>query len=814
MAKTKNNNLSLFQEEYIENSIEELVSDRFGKYAKYIIQDRALPDIRDGLKPVQRRVLFAANEMGIIHNTAYKKSARIVGEVIGKYHPHGDSSVYETMVRMSQYWKNNHILVDMHGNNGSIDGDSAAAMRYTETRLSKISNLLLRDLYKQTVPFVNNFDDSEKEPSVLPALFPNLLVNGATGIAAGYATNIAPHNLGEVIDGIIARIDSPNCRLETILNYIKGPDFPTGGIIQGKQNIVNAYLTGKEKIIIRSKFDIIDESKNKQIIISEIPYEVNKANLVRQIDEIRIDNKIPGIEEVRDESSKDGLRIVIDLKKESSIVSIKNYLLKNTSLQISYGINNIAIVNRKPILCSLIDFIDNFINYQDEILLKSTLYDLDKSKNKLEIIQGLIKAVKILDEVVSTIRRSVDKKDAKKNLESKYNFTPVQSEAIVQLRLYRLTSTDIEILRKEHDELVLKIDEYNRLVESKDRRSQHIKYQLREIKKEYSIPRKTIIQDEIEEIKVDAISTISQEPCYITVSKDGYIKSVSKKIKDSNQIESLGLKESDSLVNEIYCDSLSKIIVITSKGNFAVISAFKIKQSKWKDVGEHLNNFINLESDEKIIYSFSTSDFNKDYNLVSISSNGMIKNTSLKDLEVSRTSKTINLMKIDNDCTLTSCILILDKNQKDIIVFSKLGNYLRFDLEQVPLTGLKSKGVICMKVDKEDELISISCSDVDSEEYISIFTNLGAKRVAVKNFIKTSRALKAKSYMAQVKSNPIIAFSASLCSSNDIFYYQDNENNLIHEIKASDITISELDSRVSSILKQISFIIKKEKNEW
>lgn len=814
MAKNKNNNLSIFQEQHIENSIEELVSDRFGKYAKYIIQDRALPDIRDGLKPVQRRVLYAANEMGIIHNTAYKKSARIVGEVIGKYHPHGDSSVYETMVRMSQYWKNNHILVDMHGNNGSVDGDSAAAMRYTETRLSKISNLLLRDLYKETVPFVNNFDDSEKEPSVLPALFPNLLVNGATGIAAGYATNIAPHNLGEVIDGIIARIDSPNCRLETILNYIKGPDFPTGGIIQGKQNIVNAYLTGKEKIIIRSKFNIIDESKNKQIIIYEIPYEVNKANLVRQIDEIRIDNKIPGVEEVRDESSKDGLRIVIDLKKESSIVSIKNYLLKNTSLQVSYGINNIAIVNRKPILCSIIDFIDNFINYQDEILLKATSFDLAKSKNKLEIIQGLIKAVKILDEVVNTIRRSVDKKDAKKNLENKYNFSPVQSEAIVQLRLYRLTSTDIEILRKEHDELVLRIDEYNKLIESKDRRNQFIKFQLREIKKEYSSSRKTEIQEEIEEIKVDSISTISQEPCFISITKDGYIKSVSKKTKDSNDMSSFGIKESDSLVNELYCDSLSKVIVITSLGNFGIIPAFKIKQSKWKDVGEHLNNFINLQSDEKVIHSLYTNDFNKQDHLISISSNGMIKRTSLKDLDVSRTSKTINLMKIDDNSSLTSCAVLKNQENMDLIVLSEQGNYLRFDLDQVPLTGLKSKGVICMKLNNEDKLISVIVNNEINEQYISIFSNQGAKRISNKSFIKTSRALKSKPYLSQVKSNPIFVFNSYNSSSSDTFFYSLKDSNEIQEIKSVDIPISDLESRVSSTLKDLNFIIKKEKDIW
>ena len=525
-------------------SLEEIMGERFGRYSKTIIQDRALPDVRDGLKPVQRRILYAMYRDKNTYDKPYKKSAKTVGNVMGQYHPHGDSSIYEAMVRMSQWWKQNTINIDMHGNNGSMDGDSPAAMRYTEARLSKISNELLKDIDKDTVTWAPNYDDTLMEPTVLPAKFPNLLVNGANGISAGYATNIPPHNLGEVIDATIKRIDSPNCRLETIMDIIKGPDFPTGAIVEGKKGIIEAFETGRGKVMVRSKVRVEKTKGKEQIVITEIPYDVNKASLVRKIDEIRIDKKIDGMVEVRDESDREGLRIAIDLKKDANPELILNYLYKNTELMISYNYNMVAIVNRRPMTLGIIPILDAYISHQRDIITKRTHFDLAVAKRRLEICQGLIKMVSILDEVIATIRASENKSNAKENLMKKYGFTEIQAENIVMLQLYRLTNTDVVAVEEETKNLMLIIKGLEAILSDEERLKSVMKEELRNIKKEYATPRLTEIKDEVTEIKIDTTSMIPKEDCMVVVTSDGYVKRVSMRSYSSNEEETT-LKDGD-----------------------------------------------------------------------------------------------------------------------------------------------------------------------------------------------------------------------------------------------------------------------------
>ena len=510
-------------------ALEEIMGDRFGRYAKQIIQDRAIPDVRDGLKPVQRRILYAMYKTNNLHNKNYVKCASIVGEVLGKYHPHGDSSVYDAMVRMSQWWKQNHILVDMHGNNGSLDGDTAAAYRYTEARLSKISLELLKDLEKETVSWSPNFDDRLLEPTVLPAKFPHLLVNGASGISAGYATNIPPHNLSEIIDATIKKIDTPNVRLSTILDIVKGPDFSTGGIVEGRDGIKKAFKTGKGRVVVRSKVEFKKVKGKQQIIITEIPFDVNKANLVNKIDLIRIDKKIDGISEVRDETDRTGLKIVVDLKANVNKELILNYLYKNTDLQTTFNYNMVSIVNRRPMLLGILEMLDAYIAFQREVITKRTEFDLAYFKKRFHIVEGLIKAISILDEVIKTIRKSKNKSDAKKNLVLEYEFTEEQAEAIVMLQLYKLTNTDVTVLKDESEKLKRAIAGLEEILADENKLKQVMKLELRNIKKEFGVPRKTIIEDEVMEIKIDATEMIPIENVVVVVTNEGYVKRVSYK---------------------------------------------------------------------------------------------------------------------------------------------------------------------------------------------------------------------------------------------------------------------------------------------
>ena len=733
-------------------SLEEIMGDRFGKYSKYIIQDRAIPDVRDGLKPVQRRILYSMYKEKNTYDKPYKKSARAVGDVMGKYHPHGDSSIYDAIVRMSQDFKMKEPFVDMQGNNGSIDGDPAAASRYTEARLSKIANEMLQDIDKDTVIMAPNYDDTLLEPTVLPSRFPNLLVNGTTGISAGYATNIPPHNLGEVIDATIFRIDNPNSRLETIMNYIKGPDFPTGAIIEGIDGIRSAYETGRGKIMIKSRVSI---EKNK-IIIHEIPYEVNKAQLVRKMDEIRIDKKIDGIVEVRDESDKDGLQIAIDLKKDANAENILNYFYKNTELQISYNFNNVVIVNRRPMLLGVLGILDAYIAHQEEIVTKRSEFDLRAARVRYHIVEGLIKALSILDEVIKTIRASKNKADAIHNLVEKFDFTEKQADAIVTLQLYRLTNTDVVALQEEMKKL---LDDMKRLEEILgDREVLHkvIKDELREIKKQYATPRKSEIREEITEIKIDANSMIPKEDVMVVVTNEGYIKRTSLRSYGASTMDDLALKENDYVIGLYSMNTMDTLLVFTNLGNYLYIPVHEIPDLKWKDMGKHMSNIINVSSDEVVVNAMPVYDFEQNIYITSFTKNGMVKRTKLNEFKVSRYSKAVNMMKLKDKDEVINVTWSTDNN---VLVVTKKGYGLWYRTSEINPVGIKASGVKSINL-RDDEVVSAMLFK-DGSDFITILTDKGTgKRLRFSEIDMGTRGNRGLLFMKEIKSNPSRIVSA------------------------------------------------------
>ena len=727
-------------------SLEEIMGLSFGRYSKYIIQDRAIPDVRDGLKPVQRRILYSMYKEKNTYDKPYRKSAKTVGDVIGNYHPHGDTSIYDAMVRMSQDWKIRSPYIDMHGNNGSIDGDSPAAYRYTEARLSKISNELLRDIDQDTVEFAPNFDDSLLEPTVLPCKYPNLLVNGTTGISAGYATNIPPHNLEEVVEACIYRLDSPNCHLDSIMNIIKGPDFPTGGIIEGIDGIRKAYETGKGKIIVKAKTKI---EKNK-IIITEIPYEVNKALLVKKIDEIRIDKKIDGILEVRDETSREGLQITVDLKKDAKADLILNYLFKNTELQTSYAFNMIAIVNRRPMLLGVLGMLDAYIDHQKEVVYRRSEYSLKHAKLRYHIVEGLIKAISILDDVIRTIRASKNKTDAIENLVKEYAFSNEQATAIVTLQLYRLTNTDVVQLEEELANLTKMINELEEIIKDPEKLKSVIKKELREIKKNYGLPRLTEIKEEVTELKIDNTMMLPKEDVIVAISKEGYIKRVSQRSYSSSNEEDTNLKENDYLLGLFNINTLDTILVFTNLGNYLYLPVYEVPEAKWKDLGKHISNIIPLNSDEKIINAFPIYDFNQNKYITSFSKMGFVKRTKLSEFKVQRYSKPMSMMKIKDNDEVIDVTISSDPN---VFVATKNGYGLWYKANEISEVGLKAGGVKSINL-KDDEVVSgIIFSDL--EEYITIITDKGtAKRLKLSEIPLGTRANRGLLLMKEIKSNP------------------------------------------------------------
>lgn len=781
-------------------SLEEIMSLRFAAYAKEIIQDRAIPDVRDGLKPVQRRILYAMYKAGNTSDKGYIKCAATVGDVLGKFHPHGDSSVYDAMVRMSQWWKQSAILVDIHGNNGSMDGDPPAAYRYTESRLSKISNELLKDLDKNTVAWAPNFDDRFLEPTVLPAKFPNLLVNGTNGISAGYATNIPPHNLGEIIDATIKRIDSPNCYLDTILEIVKGPDFPTGGIAFGKEGIIEAFKTGRGKVIVQAKYEFVKEKGKKQIIITEIPFEVNKQATVAKIESLRIDKKIEGISEVRDETDRSGIRIAIDLKSNANKEVIMKYLFKNTDLQISYNYNSVAIVNRTPKTLGILEIIDAYIAHQKEVITKRTEFDLAYYTKNYNIATGLIKAISILDEVIALIRASKNKSDAKINLVNKYGFTEEQAEAIVTLQLYKLTNTDIVVLKEECEKLKNLIEECNEILHDENKLKNLMKSELREVKKNYAVPRKTEIRDEIVDIKLDAKEMIPDEKCVIVVTNDGYVKRVSQK-SFSSSTEETTLKPGDYVTNKFMASTRDSLLLFTNLGNYLYVPIHILPEVKYKDLGKHISNTIMIKEQERIVASLILKDKSKTLTL--FTKNGLTKQVLLKDFEVTRYSKPMMAIKLKDDDELINA----DTSSDEVLFVTNNGLYLRFNTNEIPVVGTKASGV--KGINLKDDYV-IYASPLKREEYLNIYTNYKTiKRVKVNELVSISRAKKGNMLFKKAKTKDYkINFAYLTVTKDTNIYRTDNE---IHELKTSEIPIMDLASTGSSVKYNYDlFALKKE----
>ncbi|MGE7659712.1 DNA topoisomerase IV subunit A [Bacillus altitudinis] len=752
------------QERFHDLPLEEVIGDRFGRYSKYIIQDRALPDARDGLKPVQRRILYAMYAEGNTQDKNFRKAAKTVGNVIGNYHPHGDSSVYEAMVRMSQDWKVRNVLIEMHGNNGSIDGDPPAAMRYTEARLSAIASELLKDLDKETVEFVANFDDTSKEPVVLPAMFPNLLVNGSTGISAGYATDIPPHHLGEVIDGVIKRIEQPHCTVEDLMTVIKGPDFPTGGIIQGVDGIKKAYETGKGKIMIRGKAEIETiRGGRQQIVITEIPYEVNKANLVKKMDEFRIERKVEGISEVRDETDRTGLRIVVELKKEADANGVLNFLYKNSDLQIPYNFNMVAIHNRRPTLMTLTTVLDAYIAHQKEVVTNRSAYELRKTKERHHIVDGLIKALSILDEVIATIRSSNDKRDAKNNLMEKYDFTEAQSEAIVSLQLYRLTNTDITQLRDEARELDVRIAELEDILANEKKLFKVITNNLKKLKKTYADERRSVIEEKIEEIKINLEVMIASEDVYVTVTKDGYIKRTSQRSYAASNGKDFGMKDTDRLIHQFEMNTTDVLLLFTNKGSYIYCPVHQLPDIRWKDMGQHITNIISIDRDETIQKAIPIKEFDESSYLLFFTKGGMVKKTELLQYKAQRYSKPLVALNLKGDDELVD--VHVTTGQQELFIATKNGYGLWFDEEEVSVVGPRAAGVKGINLKDGDEVVSGQTIDPKNNVLVLTTQRGAVKRMNLSEFDKTSRAKRGVIMLRELKKNPhriVAVIAASL----------------------------------------------------
>ncbi|WP_195853535.1 DNA topoisomerase IV subunit A [Aerococcus tenax] len=793
-----------------ELSLDEVMGDRFGRYSKYIIQDRALPDIRDGLKPVQRRILYAMYHDGNTSDHAFRKSAKTVGNVIGNYHPHGDSSVYEAMVRMSQAWKNRMPLIDMHGNNGSMDGDPAAAMRYTEARLSKLADELLKDLNKDTVDTILNFDDTEEEPVVLPAGFPNLLVNGSQGISAGYATEIPTHNLGEVIDAVNYYIDHPKAKVETLMKYLPGPDFPTGGIIQGKDQLIKAYKTGRGKVVVRAQTEVESlKAGRKQIVITELPFEVNKADLVRKMDELRLNRSIDGVMEVRDESDRSGLRIIVELKKDADADQILQYYFKHTNLQINYNFNMVAINKQRPEQVGLIAIIQAYIDHRKDVVSRRTQYDLNKAQSRRHIVDGLIKAISILDQVIAIIRNSSDKKDAKNNLISEYQFSQAQAEAIVTLQLYRLTNTDITALQEERLSLNEAINQYQAILSDESILMKLIQSELKAIKKAYATDRLTKIEDEVEEIKIKKEFLIPDEEVVTVVTRGGYIKRSSLRSYQSSNFSDLGLRDGDHVLYLAGHSTLDNLVLITNKGNYVFQPVYEMQELRWKDLGEHLSQRIPIASDEKIIQVYPYAKDSQD-TIVLATREGMIKQSKLSELKKIRghKNKASQIMPLSSPLDeVVNCYLVNNQNDKqngEVILFTALGFSLRYQISEINTVGLRAKGVISINLKDQDQVVNFVYQDqVDEDQQILLATQRGyMKRIRWRNIQTMTRAKRGLMVLREVKSKPHRLVQALEVESTQEVYELYTSNGELSKIKAVDVPLHERYSNGSQIIDE------------
>ncbi|SCS36502.1 DNA topoisomerase IV subunit A [Staphylococcus aureus] len=769
-------------------SLEDVLGDRFGRYSKYIIQERALPDVRDGLKPVQRRMLYAMYSSGNTHDKNFRKSAKTVGDVIGQYHPHGDSSVYEAMVRLSQDWKLRHVLIEMHGNNGSIDNDPPAAMRYTEAKLSLLAEELLRDINKETVSFIPNYDDTTLEPMVLPSRFPNLLVNGSTGISAGYATDIPPHNLAEVIQATLKYIDNPDITVNQLMKYIKGPDFPTGGIIQGIDGIKKAYESGKGRIIVRSKVEEETlRNGRKQLIITEIPYEVNKGSLVKRIDELRADKKVDGIVEVRDETDRTGLRIAIELKKDVNSESIKNYLYKNSDLQISYNFNMVAISDGRPKLMGIRQIIDSYLNHQIEVVANRTKFELDNAEKRMHIVEGLIKALSILDKVIELIRSSKNKRDAKENLIEVYDFTEEQAEAIVMLQLYRLTNTDIVALEGEHKELEALIKQLRHILDNHDALLNVIKEELNEIKKKFKSERLSLIEAEIEEIKIDKEVMVPSEEVILSMTRHGYIKRTSIRSFNASGVEDIGLKDGDSLLKHQEVNTQDTVLVFTNKGRYLFIPVHKLADIRWKELGQHVSQIVPIEEDEVVINVYNEKDFNTDAFYVFATQNGMIKKSTVPLFKTTRFNKPLIATKVKENDDLIS-VMRFEKDQLITVITNK-GMSLTYNTSELSDTGLRAAGVKSINLKVEDFVVMTE--GVSENDTILMATQRGSlKRISFKILQVAKRAQRGITLLKELKKNPHRIVAAHVVtgehSQYTLYSKSNEEHGLINDIHKSE----------------------------
>lgn len=769
-------------------SLEDVLGDRFGRYSKYIIQERALPDVRDGLKPVQRRILYAMYSSGNTHDKNFRKSAKTVGDVIGQYHPHGDSSVYEAMVRLSQDWKLRHVLIEMHGNNGSIDNDPPAAMRYTEAKLSLLAEELLRDINKETVSFIPNYDDTTLEPMVLPSRFPNLLVNGSTGISAGYATDIPPHNLAEVIQATLKYIDNPDITVNQLMKYIKGPDFPTGGIIQGVDGIKKAYESGKGRIIVRSKVEEETlRNGRKQLIITEIPYEVNKSSLVKRIDELRADKKVDGIVEVRDETDRTGLRIAIELKKDVNSESIKNYLYKNSDLQISYNFNMVAISDGRPKLMGIRQIIDSYLNHQIEVVANRTKFELDNAEKRMHIVEGLIKALSILDKVIELIRSSKNKRDAKENLIEVFEFTEEQAEAIVMLQLYRLTNTDIVALEDEHKELEALIKQLRHILDNHDALLNVIKEELNEIKKKFKSERLSLIEAEIEEIKIDKEVMVPSEEVILSMTRHGYIKRTSIRSFNASGVEDIGLKDGDSLLKHQEVNTQDTVLVFTNKGRYLFIPVHKLADIRWKELGQHVSQIVPIEEDEVVINVFNEKDFNTDAFYVFATQNGMIKKSTVPLFKTTRFNKPLIATKVKENDDLIS-VMRFEKDQLITVITNK-GMSLTYNTSELSDTGLRAAGVKSINLKAEDFVVMTE--GVSENDTILMATQRGSlKRISFKILQVAKRAQRGITLLKELKKNPHRIVAAHVVtgehSQYTLYSKSNEEHGLINDIHKSE----------------------------
>lgn len=722
-------------ENFLPAFLEEVVGDRFGRYSKYIIQDRAIPDVRDGLKPVQRRILYAMYDSGNTPDKPYRKSAKTVGDVMGNYHPHGDASIYEGMVRMAQPWKMSHVLVDGHGNWGSMDDDPPAAMRYTEARLSEIAMELLRDIEKRTVQFKDNFDNTTKEPVVLPSRFPNLLVNGVSGISSGFATEIPPHSLREVVNACIALIDKPDSTLEELMGTIKGPDFPTGGIIMGSEGIRDAYRTGRGRIYVRARTAIEDlRGGRQQIVITEIPYQVVKSRLVTAMENIRLEKKIEGIAEVRDESGREGLRIVVELKKDADAQGILAYLFKKTDLQVAYNFNMVAIVNKTPKQLGLRDMLEAYIDHQKEVVTHRSRFELEKAEDRAHVLEGLVKALNILDEVIAAIKASKNRQDAQNNLVAKFGFTERQADAILTLQLYRLTNLEIHSLEKEWKDVQKTIAYLKGILGSEKKLLAVIKDEMSQIRDKYGIDRRSDIQDEVEELKVNLEVMVTAEDVFVTLSSEGYIKRTGKLsfIRSGGEIDKTGLKEGDYLRYLLDVNTLESLLIFTQKGQYFLLPVHQIPEYKWKENGTAIVNVIPISKDDRIIHVLPVKDFEEPgKSLVFVTRKGQVKRTELKEYFTNRSTGIVACKVGDQDAVIN---VLLSTGSKELMLVTKQGMAIRFKEDEVNPMGRAAAGVRGIQIKDDDEVVAADWIDGDEGEVI-VMTELGyAKRSLVADY--------------------------------------------------------------------------------